>query len=73
VPETVTGDVYPQRKEHPNVNDHFVQLSAVTGNGLGGANHGSGSVNAHSDSNLRTSRILVEVSIHAGAQSQKGD
>jgi hypothetical protein len=60
-PEIVTADIFPQRKQHPNINDHFVQLSTVAGNGGGGASQGSELVNAHSNSNLRTSRILVEV------------
>jgi hypothetical protein len=71
VPEIVTSDIFPQRKEHPNVNDQFVQLSAMAGNGPSGANQGSGAVNTHSDSNLRTSRILVEVGIHPGGLSRR--
>ncbi|KAE9366198.1 hypothetical protein N431DRAFT_549163 [Stipitochalara longipes BDJ] len=59
VPEVVTADIFPQRKEHPNVNDHFVLLTTVAGNNPGGV--GSEPINAHSNSNLRTSRILVEI------------
>ena len=58
-PEVVTADIFPQRKEHPNVNDHFIQLTTAAGNNAGGV--GSGPVNAHSNSNLRASRILVEI------------
>jgi len=53
--EVVTSDVFPQRKEHPNLKDQFAQIS-TTSNSLGPA-----SVIAHSDSNLRTSRIPVEI------------
>jgi len=57
--EVVTADIFPQRKEHPNVNDHFVQLTTAAGNNSVGV--GSGSSSTHSNMNLRTSRILVEI------------
>ena len=60
-PEVVTADIFPRRKEHPNVNDQFVQLATVAGNNAGKLDNGSESVSAHSNSNLRTSRILVEI------------
>lgn len=56
-PEIVTTDIFPQRREHPNINDNFVQLSSMSGN----AQEGQGSVNTHSDANLRTPRILTEI------------
>lgn len=60
-PEVVTADIFPQRKEHPNINDHFVQLATVAGNNA--VIHGAERNNAYSNSNLRSSRILIEVRI----------
>ncbi|KAH7403530.1 hypothetical protein BKA64DRAFT_669265 [Cadophora sp. MPI-SDFR-AT-0126] len=57
VPEIVTSEIFPQRRVHPNINDSFVQLSSLSKNAL----QGQGSVNTHSDANLRTSRILTEI------------
>ncbi|KAH7330116.1 hypothetical protein BKA65DRAFT_51346 [Rhexocercosporidium sp. MPI-PUGE-AT-0058] len=57
VPEIVTSDIFPQRRIHPNISDTFVQLSSLSTK----AQQGHGSVNTHSDANLRTSRILTEI------------
>ncbi|KAH8659259.1 hypothetical protein BGZ60DRAFT_544304 [Tricladium varicosporioides] len=55
-PEIVTRDVFPQRKKHPNLADTFVQLASLTTNATN-----SSSVTAHTDSNLRSSRIMSEM------------
>ncbi|KAF4633485.1 hypothetical protein G7Y89_g4628 [Cudoniella acicularis] len=52
IPETITRDVFPQRKEHPNLKDQFVQLSTTATNVSGGSSHST---------NLRTSRIPIEI------------
>jgi len=51
--EIVTGDVFPQRKVHPNLKDQFVEIASVA--------QGPVSVITHSDSNLRTARIPTEI------------
>lgn len=57
VPEVVTSEIFPQRRVHPNMDDSFVQLSSWSTKAL----QNQGTVNTHSDANLRTSRILTEI------------
>ena len=51
-PEIVTKDVFPKRKEHPNLKDQFIELLAVSRRVLSAADR--------SDSNFRNTRLLTE-------------
>jgi ubiquitin-protein ligase len=51
--EPLSKDVYPKRKEHPNLRDTFVELVPASRRGLDPANRAG--------SNLRSSRLLTEI------------
>ena len=69
-PTVVTSEILPPRKEHPNLRDDFVQLSAATGH-PNNTNTSSGSI---SRSNLRISRLMNEMrSIMASGTHPKYD
>jgi ubiquitin-protein ligase len=64
----VTADQVPPRKEHPNLQDDFVQVNAMAARPHTNANAGN------RRSNLRTSRLLIEMrSIAAGGSHPKYD
>jgi hypothetical protein len=63
-PEIVTRDVFPKRKEHPNLHDRFVELAALaraTSSGAVGSNAAASSIVPRPKSYLRTPRLLSEV------------
>lgn len=63
-PEIVTRDVFPKRKEHPNLHDRFVELSSLaraTSSSVVGSNAAASSIAPQSKSYLRTPRLLSEV------------
>ena len=66
----VTNDKVPPRKEHPNLSDEFVQLSAIAARPQTTGTVGSG----NSRSNLRTSRLMSEMrAIAANSKDRKYD
>jgi len=63
-PEIVTRDIFPDRKEHPNLQDRFVELAALartTSSNAVRSNAATSSVAPLSNSYLRTPRLLSEV------------
>lgn len=57
-PDIVTRDVFPERREHPNLNDQFVRLSAMQS-----MSTRKSSAIILSNSHVRTTRLLSEVSL----------
>ena len=56
-PDVVTRDVYPQRKQHPNLDDTFIALSDLPTSAKGSALAPGDRANAK----MRTGRLLAEV------------
>jgi ubiquitin-protein ligase len=53
-PESVTRDVFPKRKEHPRLKDHFIAVTSV-------GNRRALPPSSRADALLRNSRLLIEV------------
>lgn len=72
VPEVVTRDVFPKRKEHPNLHDQFVELTSSNGRTRGNARAAS-AIADRSDSTLRSSRLLLEMNATVAAANPNYD
>lgn len=62
-PDIVTRDAFPERKQHPNLVDQFVSLSALAHVSRSSTSTLSSSIGVRSNSHVRSARLLSEVSL----------